>query len=84
MPKAPDYVGAIQYAVCGCRIDCCFTVRELAKHMVKPNVKHAAAARHCLQYLLARNHKKFKFQASTQKFQEPIIKSKEYLPRLLQ
>ena len=39
-----SYVGAIQYAVCGCRIDCCLTVRELAKHMVKPNIKHAAAA----------------------------------------
>ena len=38
-----SYVGAIQYAVCGCRIDCCFTVREMAKHMVKPNVKHEAA-----------------------------------------
>ena len=31
-------------------------VRELAKHMVKPNIKHAAAARHCLQYLLATAH----------------------------
>ena len=51
-----SYVGAIQYAVCGCRIDCCFTVRELAKHMVKPNVNHAAAARHCIQYLLATAH----------------------------
>ena len=48
-----SYMGAIQHAVCGCRINCCFTVRELAKHMVKPNVKHAAVAHHCLQYLLA-------------------------------